>query len=138
MEQHFKNHTRFNPPFHFFAVPATLIGLGFAIYEFTDQQNLTHALLIFGFILLGFALAFARMYALKVQDRAIRAEEKLRYFILANKMLSPQLKMSQIIALRFASDEEFVALVDRAIAEKLSPKEIKTIIKNWKPDYHRV
>ena len=138
MEQNFKNHTRLNPPFHFFAVPATLIGLGFSIYKFTDQQDLTSALIICGFILLGFALAFARMYALKAQDRAIRAEEKLRYFILTNKMLPSQLRMGQIIALRFASDEEFVALTERAIAENLSSKEIKMSIKNWKADHNRL
>lgn len=138
MEQNFKNHTRFHPPFHFFAVPASLIGLGFAIYEFTMQQDLTHALIIFGFILISFALAFARMYALKAQDRAIRAEEKLRYFILANKMLPSQLKTSQLIALRFASNNELVALVDEAIAKNLSPKQIKIAIKIWKPDYHRI
>lgn len=138
MEQNFKNHTRLNPPFHFFAVPATLIGLGFAIYKFTDQQDLTNALTICGFVLLGFALAFARMYALKVQDRAIRAEEKLRYFILTNKMLPSQLRMGQIIALRFASDEEFVSLTERTIVENLSSKEIKMAIKNWKADHNRV
>ena len=138
MEQNFKNHTRLNPPFHFFAVPATLIGLAFAIYQFTEQQDLTNALLICAFILLGFALSFARMYALKAQDRAIRAEEKLRYFILTNKMLPSQLRMGQIIALRFASDEEFVSLTERTIAENLSSKEIKMAIKNWKADYNRV
>ena len=94
--------------------------------------------MICGFVLLGFALVLARVYALKAQDRAIRAEEKLRYFILANKMLSSQLKMSQIIALRFASDEEFLSLTERTIAESLSPKEIKMAIKNWKADYNRV
>lgn len=138
MEQNFKNHTRLHPTFHFFVVPATLIALGFAIYEFATQQDLTHALIVCGFALIAFALAFARMYALKAQDRAIRAEERLRYFILANKMLPSQLKTSQLIALRFASDDELVELVDKAIAEKLSSKEIKMAIKNWKPDYHRV
>ncbi len=138
MEQNFKNHTKLNPPFHFFAIPATLIGLGFAIYKFTEQQDLTNALLICAFILLGFALSFARMYALKAQDRAIRAEEKLRYFILTNKMLPSQLRMGQIIALRFASDEEYVSLTERAIAENLSSKEIKMSIKNWKADHNRL
>ena len=138
MEQNFKNHTKLNPPFHFFAIPATLIGLVFAIYKFTEQQDLSNALLICAFILLGFALSFARMYALKAQDRAIRAEEKLRYFILTNKMLPSQLRMGQIIALRFASDEEYVSLTERAIAENLSSKEIKMSIKNWKADHNRL
>ncbi len=138
MEQNFKNHTRLNAPFHFFAVPATLVGLGFSIYAFTEKQELTNAIMIFGFILIAFALTFARVYALKAQDRAIKADEKLRYFILTNKMLPDQLKMGQIIALRFASDEEFVSLTEKAIAENLTSKEIKTAIKNWKADYYRV
>lgn len=138
MEQNFKNHTRFNPPFHFFAVPATLIGLGFSIYAFTEKQDLNNALIIFAFLLVGFALAFARVYALKVQDRTIISDEKLRYFILTNKMLPSQLTMGQIIALRFASDEEFFALSERAISENLSSKEIKIAIKNWKADNYRV
>ncbi len=138
MDQNFNNHTRFNPAFHFFAVTATLIGLGFSIYAFVEKQDLTNALIIFAFILVAFALSFARVYALKAQDRAIRAEEKLRYFILTNKMIPSQLRMGQIIALRFASDEEFVALTERAIVENLSAKEIKMAIKNWKADHNRV
>jgi hypothetical protein len=74
---------------------------------------------------------------LKAQDRAIRAEENLRYFILTGKRLSKQVSMRQIIALRFAEDEEFVGLTEKAIKENLSPKEIKKSIKNWRPDYHR-
>ena len=138
MEQNFKNHTKFSPPFHFFAIPATLVGLGFAIYLFSGLQDLTHALIIFGFVLIMFALAFARLYALKAQDRAIRAEESLRYFILTGKMIPSVLKMGQIIALRFASNDEFIALVDKTIAENLSSNEIKIAIKNWKADYNRL
>ena len=80
---------------------------------------------------------YARMFALTVQNRAIRAEENLRYYVLTGKLLPAAIRMSQVIALRFAPDEEFVALVDRAINEKLSSKEIKQAIKNWKGDYHR-
>ena len=81
---------------------------------------------------------YTRTFALKAQDRAIRAEERLRYFIMTQKDLPSDLKLSQIIALRFASDEEFLPLVEKAIAEKLTAKEIKAQIKNWKGDYHRV
>ena len=81
---------------------------------------------------------FTRTFALKAQDRAIRAEEKLRYFLMTQKPMPEDLKLSQIIALRFASDQEYLELLERARSEKLSAKEIKAQIKNWKADYHRV
>lgn len=138
MEQNFKNHVRFNPPFHFFAVPALLVGIGFAIQAFRENQDLTHGLIIFAFVMLLVVLGFTRVYSLKVQDRAIKNEETLRYYILTSKMLPATLTLSQIIALRFASDEELPSLADRAVKEKLSSKEIKMAIKNWRGDYHRV
>jgi len=96
------------------------------------------SLLLFLLPILLLVFWYMRIFALKAQDRAIRAEERLRYYIMTQKELPSDLKLSQIIALRFASDEEFLPLVDRAIAEKLSAKEIKAQIKNWKGDYHRV
>ncbi len=138
MEQNFKNHVRFSPLFHFFAIPVSLIGISFSIYAFFKLQDLNHALIILLFILIVFALLISRLSALTVQNRTIISEEKLRYFILTNKMLPSQLKMGQIIALRFASDEEFVALTERAITENLTSKEIKMAIKNWKADHNRV
>jgi len=80
---------------------------------------------------------FLRAFTLKAQDRAIRAEEKLRYFILTGKALSSKITTRQLIGLRFDSDEAFVALVDKAAKENLSEKEIKKQIKNWKPDTYR-
>ena len=81
---------------------------------------------------------FLRAFALKAQDRAIRAEEKLRYFILTSKSLSNKITTRQIVGLRFASDDEFPTLVDKAEKENLSEKEIKKLIKNWKADRYRV
>jgi hypothetical protein len=81
---------------------------------------------------------FVRMFALKAQDRAIRAEENLRHFALTGKLLPATLSIGQIIALRFASDEEFVALAATAASENLSSKEIKQSINNWKADTYRV
>ncbi len=81
---------------------------------------------------------YSRAFALKAQDRAIRAEENLRHFILTGKPLDKGLRIGQIIALRFAGDEEFPSLVQRASAENLSGKEIKMQIKNWKADLYRV
>ena len=81
---------------------------------------------------------YTRQFPLRAQDRAIRAEENLRHYVLTGKLLPAELRMGQIIALRFAPDEEFLPLIDRAIKEGLSQKEIKMAIKNWKPDYYRV
>lgn len=97
------------------------------------------ALMLFIMSVALFLIAYLlRSFALKAQDRAIRAEENLRHFVLTNKLLSSSLSVSQIVALRFASDDEFVALANRAAAEKLSNKEIKEAIKNWRADYYRV
>ncbi len=84
-----------------------------------------------------FIFYFVRGFALKAQDRAIRAEEKLRYFILTGKPLSTKITTRQIVGLRFASDEEFVGLVNKSEKENLSEKEIKASIKNWKEDLYR-
>jgi hypothetical protein len=78
-----------------------------------------------------------RSFALKAQDRAIRAEENWRYFILTGKRLNQNISLYQIIALRFASDEEFVSLAERTLEQNLKPDEIKRLIKNWRPDYYR-
>ncbi len=89
-------------------------------------------------VLLLFAFAFLRSFALKAQDRAIRAEENFRYYLLTNKALPSALSMRQIVGLRFASDEEFVALAEKAVKENLTEEGIKKAIKNWKGDYYRV
>jgi hypothetical protein len=79
----------------------------------------------------------SRSFALKAQDRAVRAEENFRYFVLTGTPLPHGLTLCQIIALRFASDEELVSLVDKTLKENLAPKDIKQAVKNWKADYHR-
>jgi hypothetical protein len=81
---------------------------------------------------------FCRMYALKAQDRAIRAEENLRHFALTGKLFDPRIEIRQAIALRFAPDEEFVPLARRAADEGLTPDAIKQAVKNWRADTYRV
>jgi hypothetical protein len=75
---------------------------------------------------------------LKAQDRAIRAEENLRHFVITGRLLDPGLNIRQIIALRFASDDEFVALAQRAVAGKMAPDAIKRAVKHWRADTYRV
>ncbi len=141
MPQNYKNHTRYVPMFHFFAGSAILFGLIGSIVNLFHSNAETHysaALITLIFIVLVFLFWYTRSFALRAQDRAIRAEENFRHFILTGKPLDKQLRLSQIIALRFASDEEFPELTKRAVSEKLSQKEIKLAITNWRADYNRV
>ena len=140
-EQNFKNHARLVLGFHGIAFLAMLLLLIGAIRNFirSSEENLYSAsLLILVAVIFFFLFYYIRGFGLKAQDRAIRAEEKLRYFILTGKALSNAITTRQIIGLRFASDEEFVALIDKAEKENLSEKEIKRLIKNWKADTYRV
>jgi|SRR4051794_7513213 hypothetical protein len=140
--QSYANHTQIVPAF--LALLAilflTVIGSGVNLYEsLGDHQRLYSAALIFVLSACTLALALhARAFPLKAQDRAIRAEENLRHFTLTGKLLDPRLKPLQIVALRFASDGEFVALAIRAANEGLAPKAIKQAIKTWRPDEYRV
>lgn len=141
-EQNFKNHTRYVPLYHFVASGLILLGLGGSIVNLLEshkhpETHYSAALLVLIFLILILLFWYARAFALKAQDRAIRAEENFRHHLLTGKPFDKNLRMSQIIALRFASDEEFTALAKRAADEKLSAKQIKEAIKNWKPDYNR-
>lgn len=140
-KQTYSNHRRFVPLFHYFGFIALIVLLIGSIVNLvkSSHDNLYSAsLIVLISVLLILATLFARGFALKAQDRAIVAEEKLRYFLLTKKALPGELTVRQIIGLRFASDEEFVELVERALREKLSENHIKKEIKNWKGDYYRV
>ncbi|MDE3143002.1 MAG: hypothetical protein KGL19_02525 [Bacteroidota bacterium] len=139
-EQNLKNHPRFVPLYHYVAsllILAILIGSIVNLVHSTEETIYSASLITALTIVAALNWAFLRIFALKAQDRAIRAEENFRHFILTGKPHDSRLKMSQIIALRFASDEEFVALAQRAVAENLSNPAIKKEIKNWRADYHR-
>lgn len=140
-EQNFSNHTRLHPAYHFVAAPLALIGLiGSLVNFFTcdSSQHYSASLLVVLFVLVFMCLGFVRLYALKAQDRAIRAEEKLRHFILTGQPLPSTLRTGQMIALRFASDEEFPELAQKAADESMRPKAIKQAIKHWKADHYRI
>ena len=139
--QSYKSHRRFDPLFHFVTLPALLLLIvgSFVNLFISTQDNLYAALLIFlGSLIIGSLLFHNRKYALKVQNRIIRTEENLRHFTLTGKPLDKRLRFGQIIALRFASDDEFVMLAQRAVEERLRSNEIKKAIKHWRGDYHRV
>jgi hypothetical protein len=104
-----------------------------------DHQRLYSAALILVLTVCGLMLfAFVRIFPLKAQDRAIRAEENLRHFVMTGKLLDNRLNVRQVIALRFASDGEFVTLTRRAAEENMTPGDIKKSIKDWRADTYRV
>lgn len=140
-EQNFKNHARMVPGFHYLGLSLILGSLGESIYyliKTSSENKFLGFLLVLISIILVILWIYIRIFPLKAQDRAIRAEENLRFYVLTGKLLPSTLTIAQTIALRFAPDEELVELVDRVVNENLSAKDIKLSIKNWKADYHRV
>jgi hypothetical protein len=141
--QNYANHRKFVPMFHvvlFFLIVLTLIGSCVNLVKsFGDHQRLYSAsLLVAVSIALILLFFFIRIFSLKAQDRAIRAEENLRHFAMTGKLLDSRLTIRQIIGLRFASDEEFLELAKKAAEENLSEDVIKQAVKNWRGDYYRV
>lgn len=141
MNQNYSNHARYHAPFHFVFAPLILIGLVWSIIHLIKSPDWNHfnaALIFIAFILLLIIGGLTRINALKAQDRAIKAEESLRHYILTGKALDSRLRVGQIVALRFASDEEFPALAVKAAEEKMSGKDIKQSIQNWRADHYRI
>jgi hypothetical protein len=146
--QTFANHARLDPLFHFFAFPVFALLLILTVVHLVTHfgkggfRGHFHA---FGLVILASALLVVlfkvRLYALKLQDRIIRLEERLRLAaLLAEPLRSriPELTEDQLIGLRFASDAEIPKLVERALRERLSRADIKKAIQTWRPDYWRV
>src|ERR1035437_1462002 len=142
------NHVRWDPPIHFFVLPVLVLGLILSLVHFFahitrgDVRDHIHA-----FLLILLAVAFltwmikTRVYALRVQDRVIRLEERLRLTQLLSEPLRSRIRElteDQLCGLRFASDAEVPKLVERALNEKLSRADIKKAIQTWRPDYWRV
>jgi hypothetical protein len=140
-EQNFKNHKRYVAAYHF-VTPIILIAVVVSSLINLCQSGKDNWFPVFLIIALTVAVlilwAYSRRFALKAQDRAIRAEENFRHFIATGNPLDERLGIGQIVALRFAGDEEFVALVKRAAEENLSSTDIKKAILHWKADLHRV
>ena len=139
--QNFKNHARLLIGWHGVTALALLVLVIGSIINLCYAPGETHivsALIVLIVLVLCFIFWFTRVFALKAQDRAIRAEENLRHFALTGKLLDNRLKINQVIALRFAADDEFLVLAQKAANEQLSSKAIKQSITNWKEDNHRV
>ena len=149
--QNYSNHTRYVAGFHFFTGALIVAVLVLAIINFIHSLcydactapggccswlycGLMPLLVAITLVMLSW---YSRAFAVKVQDRAIRAEENFRHFIMTGKPLDPRLTMGQIIALRFAADEEYLSLMQRAIDENMKPADIKKAIKSWNADHHR-
>jgi len=141
-EQNFSNHAQMVPGFHYVTAMGlflTVIGSGVHFFGAwgTEGQYAAALILVLSALTLV-ATFYARIFALKAQDRAIRAEENLRNFARHGALLDSKLTVRQIIGLRFASDDEYDELAKKAIANNMSEKEIKQAIKNWKADTYRV
>jgi hypothetical protein len=139
--QSFKSHTMYDPLFHFFLAPVGLILLILSIVDVVRNPSWmtgVHVLVIAWL----FALVFkTRVYSLKVQDRLIRLEERLRLAAILPPALQPrigELSVDQLIGLRFACDSELPGLVEKALGGNWNRKQIKEAIKTWKPDTWRV
>jgi hypothetical protein len=139
--QNYSNHTRWFPLQHFVVAPLLLFFLVYQSVRLYQEPSLDRTVMvIFAVTAILLSLA-ARLQSLAVQNRVIRLEERLRY----RDLLSPEtaaraakLRTRQIIALRFASDEELPGLVERTLnGEFAKPKEIKLAVKNWRPDFLR-
>lgn len=141
--QTYKTHVRMDPLYHYVLSVLLLASFVVAIINMVRSINaeenvMQSVLLLLMTVAIVITAILVRLYPLKSQDRAIRAEENLRHFVLTGKLLNPNLSNSQIIALRFADEQEFPILCERAVKEKLKPNEIKQAIVNWKADNNRV
>ena len=140
--QNYANHTQIVRGFAavLLILLATVIGAGVNLCQsLGDHQRLYSASLILGLSILSLVgIIYCRTFALKAQDRAIRVEENLRHFVMTGKLLDSRLNTLQIVALRFASDEEFLELARKSAEQSTAPKEIKQAIRNWRADHYRV
>jgi hypothetical protein len=140
--QSYANHTRLHPPFHFFLAPGSMVLLILTIVNVVQHVHRLESwiLLLMG-VLLFVAVILIRTNPLRAQDRLIRLEERLRLQALLQAGMTARigdLTESQLVALRFASDAELAALVQRVLAEKMPAKDIKKAIVTWRADTFRV
>ncbi|RRA49176.1 DUF6526 family protein [Acidipila sp. EB88] len=140
-EQNFKNHARTDPMYHYVLAPLFLVNLVVAMVRCVHHPSAWHGWALVVALGLLLLVAMVRQYSLRVQDRVIRLEERIRMAALLpmeSRALQGELTQKQIVALRFASDAELSDLAHRAVRERMTPKAIKQAVQSWRPDYHRV
>lgn len=153
-QQNFSNHGKLVPAFHFFVIPVLVANVIWTIVSafriFAHPTASTISLSVLAYLALSILVSIAlllmallaRVFALGVQDRVIRLEEKIRYERLLPDDLKPRIgefTISQLVALRFACDAELPALARKVLDAKISErKAIKQMVQNWRPDYQRV
>lgn len=139
--QTYSNHIRYDPLFHYFLLPVAAITIGVCVYNAIRHANIVSVWMVVVSLAFAVLVVKARTYALKAQDRVIRLEERLRLSTLLDepwRARIAELTEGQLIALRFAPDEEVPALVQKTLASTLAPGAIKKEIRNWRPDYFRI
>ncbi|NNE48524.1 MAG: hypothetical protein HKN37_17865 [Rhodothermales bacterium] len=141
-QQGYASHRKWVPLYHFFLallVLAILIGSVVNVVKSSGTASFYSATLLLA-VAAALVLVFfyVRAFPLKAQDRAIKAEENLRCYVRTGKLLDPRLTVRQIIGLRFASDDEYDALAEKAVQEQLGEGDIKKLIANWRSDDYRV
>ena len=139
--QNYENHAKFIPVFHYIALPLLLVNFFGALFRVTQEISFYTLNGVGLAISLIVVAVFTRLFALKAQDRVIRLEEQIRMQTFLPDAIKAQvghLTMGQIVALRFASDEELVDLTQDALDQNTSPNALKQAVKNWRPDYDRV
>jgi hypothetical protein len=140
--QSYANHVRMHPPFHFFLIPAALVLLILTIVNVVRHFDRLESwiLLLIG-VLAAVAIPLIRINPLRAQDRVIRLEERLRLAALLNEPLRSRigdLSESQLVALRFASDAEVAALMEKALKDQMKAADIKKAVVSWRADVFRV
>ncbi|WP_141432678.1 DUF6526 family protein [Bacillus sp. 03113] len=141
--QDYQSHVRYHPLYHFILTPLVLvtfiISIVHLIFSIIDGSNIFSSVIFLHIsIIMAIMVVLVRSYSLKAQDRAIRAEENLRHYVLTGELLDVKLDMGQVIALRFADNKELPALSKKAAEENLKPNEIKKMIQSWRADYNRI
>jgi hypothetical protein len=133
------SHSRYVPGFHFLTYAVIIAALFIAIILMV-HRGVSHETVFYLLtaIAMGLLCFYVRQFSVRNQDRIIRAEENFRSYRLTNKPIDARLRRSQVIALRFADDAEFISLSQQAADENLTAAQIKTAIQKWRADHHRV
>jgi hypothetical protein len=144
MKQNYANHSKYYYPHHFLFYPMIIALMGICFYfSFKDKSNQLYWIISgsIAFMLLWFSFMTRQHYGIGNQNRIIRLEMRLRYYMLTQKnfeAIEEKISFKQLTALRFAADDELLVLIDKTLQENLSPREIKQLVKNWKADHMRL